>query len=191
MDKPNLTARFIPQAWVNGNLIEIDGACDFDATKAILQFDVTAIRPLKDNHDKSDDLALDLPACKAHISAGMPYRVEVTSSLDAWLKLNGIEDREEMSETQWKELVASYPTYIELKVDHDALFMRFKQDTTHHIDQLWRTANATVRSHLQGALAGLNIMAASLTGPELLAEFRDHLDKQAAKIAEKNNKATT
>ena len=188
MEKPTLTARLIPQAWVNGSLIEIDGACDFDATKAILQFDVTAIRHLKDNHDKSDDLAMDLPVWKALIAAGMPYRVEVTTNLDAWLKLNGIENREEMSDTQWKELVASYPTYIELKVDHDAVFMRFKADTTHHIDQLWRKSNATIRKHLQGALAGLNIMATSLTGPESLAEFRDHLDKQAAKIADKNNK---
>ena len=131
---------------------------------------------------------MDLPVWKALIAAGMPYRVEVTTNLDAWLKLNGIENREEMSDTQWKELVASYPTYIELKVDHDAVFMRFKADTTHHIDQLWRKSNATIRKHLQGALAGLNIMATSLTGPESLAEFRDHLDKQAAKIADKNNK---
>jgi hypothetical protein len=189
MEHPKLIARFIPQAWVGESAIDINGAQDFDATSAIRNFTVQQVRPLKDNHDMSDDLALELPECKRHIAAGLPYRVEVVTNLDKWLAEFGVTDRAEMSEGQWKEVVAKLPYTIELKVNHDALFERFKDDSAHHIDQLWRQSNETIRRHLQGALAGLNVMIASVGSTEALANFRTHLDGQTAKIADKNQEA--
>ena len=53
---PRVVARFQPQAWINDNAIDIDGAYEFDVTKQIQQMGREAALEIQDGDYSSDDL---------------------------------------------------------------------------------------------------------------------------------------
>ena len=73
---PRLLAHFRPPAWVNGYAIAIDDPQeDFDATTALLEQELGAVRTFKEHSDGSDYLAeLACKACKYHSG---PFEMDV------------------------------------------------------------------------------------------------------------------
>lgn len=182
-----LTATFQPQAWINENAIDIDGRKEFDATAAILRLNAQQIRELKDNSTTVDQIAEELPEFKLHTGAGLPFKVSIVDALDQWLKDQGVPDRSVITDEEWSEFQKFYPTTLELSVNHRALFDRFKADSAHYAKTLWKEASDdNTRKNMQGLLAGLNIMVASLTSIADLDAFRAHLDTLAADVVNKN-----
>lgn len=53
---PRVIAHFQPQAWVDDNAIDIDGAYEFDVTKQIEQMGREAAEKIRDGDYSSDDL---------------------------------------------------------------------------------------------------------------------------------------
>jgi len=104
MSLPRFIAHYQPQAWVDGNLVSIDGATDFDATDNIVQFRADDVVDLKSNTYESDHLAIDFAIAEAHDG---PFAVSV-DNIDSWLDSIGVPNRAKMSDRRWAEVQRLY-----------------------------------------------------------------------------------
>lgn len=98
-----LIARFRPQEWHGDAAVEVEGAKDFDATKALLDLPLERIQKFRMNDYDSDELSEDLPERQEHDG---PFEVDV--DLDKWLEENGVPYREVMTESDRQRLRLQY-----------------------------------------------------------------------------------
>lgn len=96
-------AVFRPQAEVNGHVIDIDGAVEFDATEQLLRMPVERIRGFRQHTDDSDELADNQTGRLTHTG---PFEVDVPG-LAAFFAAHGC-SRLALSAEQLDVLRAAY-----------------------------------------------------------------------------------
>lgn len=84
MSEKRVIAHFQPQAWINDNAVDIDGAFEFDVTKMVEQMGREAALEVEDADYSSDDFYHVY--CDQHpgVVHDGPFRVTVEESIRAY-----------------------------------------------------------------------------------------------------------
>jgi hypothetical protein len=80
-DQKRIIARYQPQAWVNDYAMDIDGACEFDVTEAILKMPREKALAIRDDDYDSDNLAIEAGVRGDHNG---PFYVAVRDAIHAY-----------------------------------------------------------------------------------------------------------
>lgn len=96
---PRVVARFQPQAWVNGDTMDIDGDCAIDVTEEVLALDIGVIQNLEDDSCGTDGLLLGRTGHEG------PHHATVKDSVQAFF---GIEDLSLLTEEMLAEKRQAY-----------------------------------------------------------------------------------